>query len=202
MRIFIAVNFPSEVCQSIKRSVIPMMQKYPQISWTKTENIHLTLKFLGNIGKKFETKSKNVNPQLVQEYLFQIKSGILRTVEILKPFEFIFEKWGYFDKDELVIWLGGRKNYELEKLVKSMDKEMEKLGFPADRKIFVPHITIGRGKKIYGNLLRQIKQEVETDFGSVPGKVIVGNIDLMESVLTLKGPIYNTMDRFALRKNN
>lgn len=192
MRLFIAVDFPVEIKDGIIQSITPLRNKFPQISWTKKENIHLTLKFLGNIKEKSEIQ--NYKENMVEK----IKKGIEESIKGIKPFELVFDKVGYFAREQLIIWLGAKADTQLSLLIERLDKEIEKLGFKKERREFTPHLTVGRGKRLDRVILKKIKHEIVSGEFILPKTFTVSGVVLMESLLTPKGPIYKPLEKFAL----
>jgi 2'-5' RNA ligase len=184
MRLFIAINFPEKVRSEIEKTREESVAKFPQVAWTKKENIHLTIKFLGHIK----------NESIVEK----IKEGIEKSTEGIKPFELVFDKIGYFAREQLIIWLGAKTDPQLQLLVKRLDGEMEKLGFRKERKEFAPHITLGRGKRLDSKILQEIKQAINSSQFVLPKPFFVSQIILMNSTLSPKGPVYNPISQFAL----
>lgn len=191
MRLFIAVDFPEKVRDEILNSTKSLRKQFPEVAWTKKENIHLTIKFLGNINSKLKDDKEN-------ELLEKIKQGIEKSSVGIEPFELVFEKLGFFDREQLIIWLGAKANPQLSLLIERLDKEMEKLGFAKERRLFTPHITIGRGKHLEQKVLQRIEQVMNTEQFVLPEAFTVSAIHLMNSTLTSKGPIYTELTKFAL----
>lgn len=186
MRLFIAINFPKEIKEEIQKAVRPLVASFPQVSWTKLENIHLTLKFLGN------TKENK---------LVSIKEAVRKVVEGTEPFEVRFDKLGYFDRKQLIIWLRVRSDRKLIDLADRIEKETARLGFARKKRTFSPHITLGRGKRLSREVVKKIKGRIDS---FTPGECIrtppvcLEEISLMQSVLSRQGAIYISLERFAL----
>lgn len=132
LRTFVAINFPDVLkneIQDIQNTIKPFTKT---ARWTRKENLHLTLKFLGEIdnsGKETAIKA------------------IQMACEDLKPFEIVFDKLGYFGnpRDMRIMWIGTSGNVDkLFILQKKLEKSFIEYGFSSDEKGFKPHITIGR----------------------------------------------------------
>ncbi|MBI4991451.1 RNA 2',3'-cyclic phosphodiesterase [Candidatus Gottesmanbacteria bacterium] len=205
MRLFVAINFSEELKEEIGRTIEKLVSDFPQVAWTRKENIHLTIKFLGNIKKKFQiqsTKSQINSKSKIQNYkddiVEKIKQGIEKSSVGIKPFELVFEKLGFFEREQLIVWLGAKTTPQLELLVRQLDIEMENLGFKKERREFTPHITVGRGKHIEQKILQRIKQILNTEQFILPKPFSVSAIALINSALTPNGPIYTPVCQFAL----
>lgn len=197
MRLFVAIDFPESVRDKIVQIVNPLTSQFPQVSWTKKENIHLTIKFLGNIKtKNIEHKTKNKSWE--DELLEKIKNGIEQSIMGIKSFELVFEKIGFFEREQLIIWLGAETPSPLSLLVERLDRQMAKLGFPKERRMFTPHITLGRGKHLAKTVSQKIKEFIlNKQVISLP-PFLVKEVTLVSSTLVPAGPIYTPLAQFAL----
>lgn len=189
MRFFIAINFPDPVKIKIVDSIKELARKYPQVFWTKKENLHLTLKFLGNLNK---LKSKE------EEKLLEIKKGIGKVTEEIKPFTLKFDKLGYFDREQLIIWLDINSDSSLIRLAENIDREMSVIGFPKEKRRFTPHVTVGRGKRLPVDILRDLKSAINNRPIKLSAPFSVKEVALVRSVLNPKGPIYDTEATFPM----
>jgi len=146
------------------------------------ENIHLTLRFLGEIS-----------PQMVREV-----ATILDKVEF-RPFSMRIEGLGTFPEGSRrprVVWLGvSHGAEEMKRIYEQIEKELRRLGFPKERERFVPHITIARVKWANAELLRVLHELREV----IIGDMVVDSIRLKKSTLTRSGPIYETLHEVKAR---
>jgi RNA 2',3'-cyclic 3'-phosphodiesterase len=172
MRTFIAIKLPTKILMQIKE----IQEALPEFSGKKTElkNLHLTLKFLGEIPfeKAEEIKSK------------------LSKINFSK-FEPEIKECGFFDKQERgIIWLGITN---FENLQKEIDNSLEGLYERENR--FMGHLTIARTRKIpnkrkFISDLKKIK---------IPNMFfIVDKFYLMESDLKEEGPEYKVIEEYFL----
>jgi 2'-5' RNA ligase len=141
------------------------------------ENIHITLRFLGNIA-----------PAMVDQI-----HGEMEQVEF-KPFEVSIKGLGAFPNLRRinVVWVGIRKGAnELRNMFEQLEPRLQNLGFKRDVKGFSPHLTIarvktGRNKAVLAKLLMELE---DYEFGSVKAECL----KLKKSVLTPQGPIYSVL---------
>lgn len=178
VRAFIAVDFPSEVVKEIARiQGILGLQKFTGKT-TELENLHLTLKFLGEIdaGKVEEVRK------------------VLREIK-LSGFEARLAESGTFNHRGIpsIVWVkvGGQGIFDLQAAV---DKALEKVGFKKE-KGFMSHLTLARvkyvkAKKEFNEYVRRIKVK--------DVKFNVGHFRLMKSELRPMGPIYTVVEEFSL----
>ena len=177
-RAFISINLPYEVCKYIKK----IQEKLPKFKGkkTETENLHLTLKFLGEIDERKIEK--------VKEKLREIK---------IEKFETEIDSLGIFDNRKsklysrnLIVWLHMKKCNALQIQI---DSKLEKIFEPEKR--FMSHLTIARikyipDKKVFLNELKKIEIE-KIEF-------LVDKFCLMKSKLTGKGPRYSVLEEYNL----
>ncbi|MCX6750221.1 MAG: RNA 2',3'-cyclic phosphodiesterase [Candidatus Pacearchaeota archaeon] len=172
MRTFIAVKLPTKILMQIKE----IQEALPEFSGKKTElkNLHLTLKFLGEIS---------------YENVEEIKSRLSKIN--FSKFEPEIEECGFFDKQNRgIIWLGITN---CENLQKEIDNSLEGLYERENR--FMGHLTIARTRKISSKKkfisdLKKIK--IPTMF------FIVDKFYLMESGLKEEGPEYKVIEEYCL----
>jgi len=153
------------------------------IKWVKPENVHLTLKFLGDVK---------------QESLNEISSLLEGIGARFRPFTIILDRTGLFPniKNPKILWIGingdtavlGRLKYEIE-------EGLHKYGFKREPKPFVPHITVGRIKKARP-LPRQVAAFLNTYLENA--STTVSRFHLVQSRLTPKGPIYTVLNSYPL----
>lgn len=173
MRTFILIKFPTKVLMHLKE----IQEKLPEFSGKKTElkNLHLTLKFFGEISF---------------ERLEEIKERLKNI--IFDKFEVEIGEIGFFDRqDNGIIWI---KLSNCEKLQKEIDEAL--IGIYEKEKRFMGHLTIARVKKIskkriFLDDLKKIK---------IPKMFfIVDKFYLVESRLKKGGPEYTTLEEYNLK---
>ena len=146
------------------------------------ENLHLTLKFFGDIDT---------------EGIDLLSSRISEVVSNFDNFNVKIKGCGAFPNTNRskVIWLGLEEDETVKKLHDELDKEFVKLGFDKDKK-FSSHLTIGRMKSGKGK--NEIKSTIE-EFSEIEiGEMDVDRIVLKKSTLTPQGPIYEDLEIFEL----
>ena len=159
--------------------------KHEKIKWVETENIHITLKFFG------ETEETKIN---------SIKNAFNKATEDFKRFNLELENVGIFGssyKPE-VIWFGIKNNEQLMKLLNSVNENLIPVGYISDRQNFVPHLTVARIRFL--NDKRLFQQIIDKNKTIKIQKIKVDKIYLFESILKRKGPIYNVIEEFSLKK--
>ena len=172
MRLFVAIDIPED----IKKEIRSIQNKLPNFLGKKTEikNLHLTLKFLGEIS---EDKLKDI-----KERLRKIK---------FNQFEAEIDKVGVFYPDSIrIIWLH-MKN--CEKLQKTIDESLS--GLFAKEQRFMSHLTIARVKNVKNKTIF-LKELKRVKFNKV--SFMVKNFKLKNSILTNKGSFYEDLEVYNL----
>jgi len=178
MRTFLAVEVPEAIRQVVYRFIQSQAKRGLPIKWVAFENLHITLKFLGEIDENMKTR------------MSPLVSGICRRY---KPFRVRLRGLGCFPnpKNARVLWLGiDEGSQELCDIAGELEAELGSLGFRPEKR-FHPHLTIGRIKKscpvddiLQGNLSADV--------------FAVDSVVLCSSILKPAGPVYEELERFAL----
>ncbi len=171
MRTFIAVKIPEE----IKKKIIEIQNKLPEFVGKKIEeeNLHLTLKFLGEVSEE--------QIKIVKEKLRKIK---------IKKFNAKISDVGVFTETFVrIIWI---KIENCEELQKEIDEVLS--GLFEEEKRFMGHLTIARVKscKDKKKLIEEVKKlKLNEEF-------IINEFELMKSDLKREGPVYHVLEKYSL----
>jgi 2'-5' RNA ligase len=180
LRTFIAIDLTEEVRQRITKHIETLKAASPeaQATWEKPGKAHLTLKFLGNV--------KQQRVESIISAVARAASGIGRfSVEIGEAGAF------YSRGKPHVLWLGVADQSErLARLYSAVERELEGLGFPKEKRPFHPHITIARLKKPEG--AKQLASEHKT-LGFETAELPVSEVLLIESEMGPGGSTYRTL---------
>lgn len=149
------------------------------VSWTRPEGMHLTLKFFGEIEDKRIPK---------------IEKALDTVVDGIPTFTLSVSGMGTFPdmRRPRVIWIGLKEDGgNLLRLQKGVEEELKKTGFPSEDRRFTPHITLGRirSNKNTDKLLRLIEEEKVEEFGSFD----VSEVHLIKSELKPAGAEYTEL---------
>ncbi len=131
MRTFIGIGFDSNVRKSLEELSESLKKFATRGRWKRTDNFHLTLKFLGEI-----------NPALVGPMAKSLEEVACFGRFTLRP-----GKLGYFAGKGCirVLWLGIEgESDKLFSLQKEVDRIMEREGFPPEKRPYRPHITLAQ----------------------------------------------------------
>ncbi len=148
------------------------------IKLVEPQNIHITLKFLGDVEETLIDEIERIMKNAVKE---------------IKPFTMKLNETGVFPNNNYVrvIWIGIKEAQIIETIVKTIDEHLSELGFKKENRGFSPHLTIGRVKSAKN---KQILLEVIEKYKDVEFSIQeVKSIKLMKSDLTSAGPIYTTI---------
>ena len=183
MRVFIGIKLNKNCIESIKRELKSFKKIGSPIKWTRDENIHLTLKFIGEINK-------NKLEELIRKREENIS-------DIIK-FKMIIRGFGAFKKNGIltIFWAGVEKSKELYKLYNLIEDSCHNLGIKKDLRNFVPHITLGRNKKNY-NFKKFFEKLSEMNDKYITEQV-VSSFQIFKSELTQQGPIYSILKEIKI----
>jgi 2'-5' RNA ligase len=184
-RLFIAIklNFPYVIINQFNE--IKSLFIKEKIKWVNFNQLHLTLKFLGD-----------TDTELIPE----ITKIIEKVSQNSSKFNLNFKGTGIFKdfKNLRVIWIGIDKNPHLFNLHKAIDNELSKIGIKPENRRFNPHLTLGRIKYINNKkkLIDFILKNTNRNFIEIQ----VNEFYLIESILKKDGPTYIDVERFTLNQ--
>lgn len=178
MRTFLAIEVPATIRKIISDFVENEAKKELLIKWVKFENMHVTLKFLGEIDEGLKVQVSQVVADIAQHHdSFRMQLGGL----------------GCFPntRNPRVIWVGVKQGGdELCAIASEMEEELGRIGFKEEKR-FHPHLTIGRVKS-YCKVEDILTKTISTE------PFDVSSLVLFSSTLKPEGPIYTALDRYSL----
>ena len=182
IRAFLAIDLDDDLKPKINRVMKEFKQIDTRIKYVGLVNLHLTLKFFGDI----DTEGLEVLEQKIEE-----------VVSDFNPFDIKIKSCGAFPNNNhiKVIWVGIDDDTILKDMHDRLDKEFTKLGFDKDKK-FSSHLTIGRMKSAKNK--DKVKSAIESFSDVDIGEMKVSKITLKKSTLTPSGPIYEDIKEFKL----
>ena len=185
IRTFIAVNLSSEVGSRAEELMSRLRVCGVKATWTKPANLHLTLKFLGEVP----------DPR-VPDVCRAVEQGCSGA----GPMKLTFRGAGAFPRAERprTVWIGVQtESSEFADLQQSIEECLYDRGFARERRRFVPHLTIGRvraGGPEQLELGRLILEQVDFDCGSCT----IDQVVTYGSFLDKSGPTYQVLGRSGL----
>lgn len=191
LRAFIAVDLPLEIRQDIQFATSSLRRDTGSlIRWVALENMHLTLKFLG------EVPSENVEA-LTQMIHAQADSFI--------SFDIHLTGIGSFPgpKRPRVIYIGIQAPAALEAFQRQLESATRRLGYNPEERAFAPHLTIGRVRQhISADDQQKIRRAIEESTIDSPGTARVNSVHLYKSDLKPNGPAYTKLFSAPLKSSN
>lgn len=184
-RAFVAIDIDESIRQKLVAAQKQLATVGADIKLVESENVHVTMKFLGDVpDNKIAAITDAVRTAVIGTQSFDIQ---IQGIGAFPNMRYIRVIWaGVADGRDVVI-----------ALERNIDRELQKLGFPPERG-FVPHLTLARVRSPRGK--EQLATTVEgmakdnTEFGGMRAKAV----ELKQSQLTSKGPIYSTIARIEL----
>jgi len=188
MRTFIAIELPQQIKTDLAKLQEQLKQSNADVKWVKPANIHLTLKFLGEIDEQQLNKIK----QVIEENAAEKNTFKIR-ISSLGAFPHI--------SSPRVIWVGlDSGDKETKEIAAALEEKIEKIGIPKEGRVFSSHITIGRvrspkNKESLVKLLNKLAGNLTAE----NLEFSVNKITLFKSNLSPKGPTYEVLHQANLR---
>ncbi|MBE6498961.1 MAG: RNA 2',3'-cyclic phosphodiesterase [Methanobrevibacter thaueri] len=182
VRAFLAIDLNDDLKPKIYKLIKEFKKIDTKIKYVELENLHLTLKFFGDI----DTNGLKL-----------LEKAISNVLKEFKPFNIKLAGCGAFPNTNhiKVIWVGIDDDTILKQLHDKLDSEFNRLGFDKDKK-FSTHLTIGRMKSAKNK--NQVKNIIEEFENIEIGTMQVDTVSLKKSTLTPAGPIYEDIEIFKL----
>lgn len=183
MRTFVAIELHRELTAQIDQLQVALKKTKTDVSWVKPQNVHITLKFLGEVK---------------EEKIAEVYQAVENSVVGIKSFAVNLQGLGGFPnlKRPRVIWIGVEKGKEiLAELYPKVEEEFFQIGFSKENRNFTPHLTIGRVKSPK-NLEKLASEITETSFQT--DEFEVKEVVVMKSTLHPAGSIYTPLKKVLL----
>lgn len=189
LRAFIAIEIPPEIKKAIAAEIANLHNGAGRaVRWVATENIHLTLKFLGEISPaSVELLSQALQAECDQHV----------------PFDITVSGLGCFPNSHRprIIWIGLNIPPELSRLQHKLETAAARLGYTAEDKPFSPHLTIGRiREQATPAELNNVHSALEKLHVGSLGTFTAQSVHLFKSDLKPSGPVYTSL--FSARLGN
>ena len=186
MRLFAAIDIDPQVQDRIGRIQERLRQDMKlsdnEVRWVQPGQVHLTLKFLGEMRDNLIT---------------QVCDVVTRTAAEYDGFNLQIQGLGVFGRPARVVWAGCEVPPELVKIQTRLENEFEKIGWDKEHRPFAGHLTICRVKNPAAG--RSLAKAVEASADAVIGCVSVDRLVLYESQLSRIGPEYNAVCTASLK---
>ena len=179
IRAFIALELPPSVISLLEKVQEDLKSLRVRAKWVKPENIHLTLKFLGNISP---------------DDIDKIGGSMMDTVEEFAPIDLVAMGVGVFPgiQRPRVIWVGlGGQIQPLFAMQRVLEDNLADLGFKKEKRPFKGHLTLGRIRQtVNPTTIRQIMRE----YANLSSEEFTASrIILFKSELKPSGAVYSQL---------
>lgn len=187
MRVFVAVAVPPDIQHALGQAIEQLRDGAPKkcVRWVRPENIHLTLRFIGN-----------VQPQAIEPLTAALQAAVVG----LRSFILQLDGAGCFPKDRAprVLWMGlGGELDPLTQLQSRVETSTAAWGVVEER-AFHPHLTLGRVVARKREELHQIGESIRGLSVPQSSPWRAEAIQLMRSVLAPGGSQYTVLASFPL----
>jgi 2'-5' RNA ligase len=177
LRLFVAIEIPSDVRDLVEEAVAPIRQTHPRAKWVPKQNQHVTLKFIGS-----------TYPRLVD----RVTEAIGDVATAWQPFETRVDGLGAFPSERraAVLWAGlDDAGGRMTELASALDTALAK-EFAPEKRAFTPHLTVARFRppERLGELPTGLRSDVFT----------IDQVVLFRSQVRRPAPIYTPVGTFPL----
>ncbi len=185
MRLFIAIELDDAVREELGRFIAELRRGGGPVKWVEPKNLHLTLKFLGEIPDGRAAEAAQI--------LRDCAAGIA-------PFRLDAKGVGGFPnlKRPRVVFVGAEdERRAAHELARRLNEEMQLIDVPAEDRPFQCHITLARLRepRLSPRQTAALEACAERSFGALA----VARVTLMRSTLTPTGPVYEAVERVDLK---
>ena len=184
LRSFIAIEISEKTKKNIGKIISTLSGADADVKWVRPVNLHITLKFLGDVDECDVPEMCNV-----------IKEAVVD----VEPFDLVIDGLSAFPnvKSPKVVFVNITDQSEtLSTLYERVEELLSYLGIKRESRKFTPHLTIGRVRSKKN--LDTLSNLIETNRESFAGDVLVESIDLMMSELLPDGPEYSKLETIYL----
>ena len=186
-RVFCALDISEDLRARLVDHIQRLRKAVPNVhaSWSRADNIHLTLKFFGDVEK---------------DAIKKLSAAAARVVQTFSPFQIRVAGTGTFPRQAQprVLWIGIEDpSGNLSSLQSRFEDECAKEGFPKEDRAFRPHLTLARIRKPQGS---RTLGELHKEIGFAASEVVVPELLLMRSELSSEGSKYTVISRHRLEK--
>ena len=183
MRTFVAIELPKELTSKIDQLQSALKKTKADVSWVKPQNVHITLKFLGEVK---------------EDKIEEVYQAVEKSAVGIKKFQVSLQGLGGFPnlKRPRVIWVGVEKGKEiLSELSPRVEEQFSGIGFAKENRAFTPHLTLGRVKSLKN--LESLATEInKTAFETADFEV--QEVVVMKSTLLPTGAVYTPVKKVLL----
>lgn len=184
MRLFIALTPPPDVQREVWNAFAPLRARPLPVKWVPPENLHLTLKFLGEVGAERQP---------------EILGALATAAQGARTITLVVRGAGAFPNHRAprVVWAGIEADPAIEILADRVERHCAPLGFPIEGRPFRPHLTLGRaGRDARARDWEGVAELLEGL--TVDATAVLDGVDLVRSELRRGGSVYHRVHRERL----
>lgn len=173
-RLFVAIRPP----ETVRERLLDLMEGVSELRWQQEEQLHLTLRFIGEVDRP-------------------VADDVATALKTLRfePFSLALDGVGQFEKRRHgALWAGVAPKDQLKALNAKVERACQSAGIPAEQRAYHPHITLARWKGRPPGLDQFLRQNAGTSSDSWQ----VGEFILYESRLGRDGAHYEPVERYPL----
>jgi 2'-5' RNA ligase len=173
VRAFVALELSDEIRLRLSEAQLLLKRCSARMTWVEPGNIHITVKFLGEVES---TKIPDIKAALTSIAFepFSISTGLITVNDPRRPF---------------TVWCGIEDKGRGSDLLQRVDDAVVPLGFTREKRRFTPHATVARVKRFDPSLMEALKSLSDRTYGSCT----VTGMKLKKSTLAPQGPVYEDL---------
>jgi 2'-5' RNA ligase len=188
MRLFFAVHVSDAIKNDIADALKAFPVRNPPWRWIVPQNVHVTLKFLGELDEKLLPDLREIGQHAAQG---------------MKPFRVSYGAFGGFPaltRPRVIFFEAMEGTPELAEIASRLDRGAELVGVPRESRPFTAHLTLARIKDPLPPGIRDALEKVPP----LPATAsqTVDHFSLMQSHLSRAGAQYEEVERFPLARSN
>jgi RNA 2',3'-cyclic 3'-phosphodiesterase len=179
-RTFVAVEISQAIRARAGELIAALSGTTADVKWVEPHNLHLTLKFLGEVHEREIT---------------DVCRAVQRGAAQVEPFELEVRGAGAFPSSARprTVWLGADEGAErMVTLHDRVEAPLAELGYREEHRRFQSHLTIGRVRGA-GSSIAELGKLVQQHSQFLAGRMTVGKVTVFASTLTSAGPIYEVL---------
>jgi len=175
-RLFVAIRPP----RAIRDLLIDAMDDSPEFRWQDEEQLHLTLRFIGEVERPLASD--------IADALSNIRAS---------RFELRIKGVGYFEqRSSGALWAGVEPKAPVASLAAKIERMCQQAGLEPERRAYHPHITLARWK---GRRTRELQDYLEREAALSSAPFAVSDFTLFESQLSRHGAHYEEVANYSLQ---